>query len=216
MGNIKKFASWLSDGKGSSKEGQSSTIIKLKLLNKRMARKVAKMDAQAKIFKAKAIKSREAGNMEASKTYMKNSLQYTKWSLATENFRVKLQNVQYRLEQAKDMRDFTSMAMDVGKVLAGLQKDVNEEEIRNMLGEMDKSFEGLDIAMEMTNDSLEKMDAGSSTAVSELELEKALDEIDAEISIKRGTDLPAAPMANTDSTIGSLEEELQKLKQQRP
>jgi division protein CdvB (Snf7/Vps24/ESCRT-III family) len=215
MGTLKNFIGWLSEGKGDSKDGVSRSIMKMKLLVKRLARQVGKMEVQAKILRNKAIKSREAGDMEGSKLSMKSSLQYKKWAHSTETFRVKLEGIQYKLEQAKAMKDFSGVAQEVAKVMSGLVMDVKAPQIAEILKDMDLSFESMDNVMEMTNENLEVMDAGSSTAVKEEEVDNALAEIDAEISIKRGVDLPSAPIAGTEPAIDSLEDEIKRLKQQR-
>ena len=215
MGSLKNFIGWITEGKGDSKDGVSRSIMKMKLLVKRLARQVGKMEVQSKILRNKAIKAREAGDMESSKLSMKSSLQYKKWSHSTETFRVKLEGIQFKLEQAKAMKDFSGVAQEVAKVMAGLVMDVKAPQIAEILKEMDLSFENMDSVMEMTNENLEVMDAGSSTAVKDEEVDNALAEIDSEISIKRGVDLPATPITGTEPAIDSLEEEIKRLKQQR-
>jgi hypothetical protein len=215
MGKIKDFVGWLSEGRGNTKDGLSHSVMKIKLFVKRLERQVIRMEIQSRQLRAKSIKNREGGDMEASKLNMKSSLQYKKWAFATESFRVRLEGIQYKMEQAKAMKDFSGVAQDAVRVLATLQSQVKAPQIEEMLKQMDVSFENVDTLMETSNSSLELMDAGSSTAVSEKEVEEALAEVDAEISVKRGVELPAAPIHGEETKIESLEDEIKKLKQQR-
>jgi hypothetical protein len=217
MGKIKNFLGWISEGggKSGSKDSISQQTLKLKLFVKRLTRQVNKMEVQSKLFRNKAIKCRESGDIEGSKQNMKFSLQYNKWAHSTESFRVKLEGIQYRLEQAKAVKDFSGVAQDVVKILNGLQDEVSAPEITNLLKDMDAQFQNVDNVMETASESMELMDAASPNAVAESEVENALAEIDAEISVKRGIDLPTAPIADSGNQIGDLEEEIKKLKQQR-
>ena len=173
------------------------------------------MELQAKMLRTKAKRCREAGDMEGSKLNMRTALQYQKWASSTEAFKIKLEGIQHRVEQGQYLKDFNNIAHDIAGVLKNLQTEVNEKSMNEMLDGMDVNFEKLDNVMETTGEKLDLMNAGSTSAVTDEEVENALAEMDSEISVKRGEDLPETPVAGTDSQIENLEEEIKKLKQQR-
>lgn len=217
MGSMKKFVAWLS-GEATSKDKDrvSSTIIKLKLLNKRLARQVSKMETSAKINRNKAVKARESGNMSGSKMLIKASLQAQKQAHVTDSFRIKIEGIQYKLEQAKAMNDFSGVAKEIAQTLGGLQTSVNVPQLNEMVKQMDAGFENFDIILDSTSEQLDAMDENSSTGVEDKEVNDALAEIDAEISLKTGEALPSTPISeDLKEDIGSLEEEIKKLKEQK-
>ena len=123
LGSLKNFAKWLSgDGTQKGKDRVTSTITKLKLFNMRLNRQVNKLESTAKINRNKAIRAREAGDLPTSKMMIKASLQAKKQSQITDGFRIKIEGIQYRLEQAKAMGDFSSIAKDIATTLGGLQQ----------------------------------------------------------------------------------------------
>ena len=146
---------------------------------------------------------------------MKSSLQFQKWSHSTENFRVRLDGVQFKLEQAKAMGDFTGVAQDIVGVLAQLQLDVKAPAIAEILGQLDLGFGSMESMFNETAEQLELSDDASTTGVSEAEVENALAEVDAELSIDTRQALPSVPGAIQDGEISDLEAEIKKLKSQR-
>lgn len=216
IGSIKKFAKWL--GGERSRKGEDplrKTITSLKIFNRRLQRQTRKMESQEKLARKKAVARRKAGDIPGSKLHMKSSLQFQKWSHATENFRVRLDGVQFKLEQAKAMGDFTGVAQDIVGVLAQLQLDVKAPAIAEILGQLDLGFGSMESMFNETAEQLELSDDASSTGVSEAEVENALAEVDAELSIDTRQALPSVPGAIQDGEISDLEAEIKKLKSQR-
>ena len=173
------------------------------------------MEQQEKLARKKAIERRKSGDIKGSKLHMKSSLQFQKWSHATENFRVRLDGVQFKLEQAKAMGDFSGVAQDIVGVLAQLQLDVKAPEIASILGQLDLGFGSMEAMFNETAEQLELSDDASTTGVSEAEVENALAEVDAELSIDTRQALPSVPGAIQDGEISDLEAEIKRLKSQR-
>ncbi|MHA1646643.1 MAG: Snf7 family protein [Promethearchaeota archaeon] len=214
IGQLKNFAMWLS-GAG-QKQDETSPLIKIKVFNKRLARQIGKMEVQERTAKKKAITARKNGDIAGSKLHMKSSLQYRKWGHSTENFRVKMEGVQYRLEQAKAMGQFSKVAEDIVGTLQGLQEQVKMPEIAKLLSEMDLGFGSMEAMFGETSEQLEITDDASSTGVTDDEVNLALAEVDSEISVETGISLPSVPVgSNAEAQIDDLEKEIKKLKQQR-
>ncbi len=226
MGSLKKFVKWLSgdkvsNGSGGKKDPVRSTIIGVKIFTRRLNRQVKKMEVQAKRSRKKAIKRRKAGDLSGSRLHMKSSLQFRKWANATDNFRVRMEGVKFKLEQAQAMNDFSSVAKDIAGILGQLQQTVKAPEIANLLSQLDLGFGNIEAMMGEVTDSLEDSEAASVNSVSDDEVDDALAEIDAELSIDTRSALPSAPSAvgaskkQGDEDISDLEAEIQKLKNRR-
>ena len=214
IGSLKNFATWLSGGY--QQKDETSPLIKIKVFNKRLSRQIGKMEIQERTAKKKAIRARKDGDIAGSKLHMKNSLQYRKWAFSTEKFRSKMEGVQYRLEQAKVMGQFSKVAEDIVGTLQGLQEQVKMPEIAKLLSEMDLGFGAMDSMLGETTDQLEITDDASSTGVTDDEVNLALAEVDSELSVTSGISLPSVPAgANAEEQIDDLEKEIKKLKQQR-
>jgi len=205
---------WLSGGY--QQKNETSPLIKIKVFNKRLARQIGKMEIQERTAKKKAIAARKNGDIPGSKLHMKNSLQYRKWAHATENFRMRMEGVRYRLEQAKAMGQFSKVAEDIVGTLQGLQEQVKMPEIAKLLSDMDLGFGSMESMLGETTEQLEISDDASSTGVTDEEVDNALAEVDSEISVESGISLPSVPAGtNAEAQIDDLEKEIKKLKQQR-
>lgn len=218
MGSLKKFATWLSGDKSSSKgpsENISSAIINLKIFNKRLARQIKRMELEEKSAKKKAVSRRQLGDIPGSRLHMKSCLQFRKWSNTAENFRVRLEGVQFKLEQAKAMNDFSGVAQDIAKTLGQLQISVQAPEIAELLKTLDLGFGNMEALYSETGEELEKMDDASASGVTDEEVDQALAEVDAEVSIGTKATLPSVPGMSKDTEIDDLDAEIKKLKDSR-
>ena len=216
MGSIKRFAGWLSgDRRKGSDDPVRSTITSLKIFNRRLARQIRKMEQQGKLAKKKAIERRKSGDIAGSRLHMKSSLQFTKWSHSTENFRVRLDGVQFKLQQAKAMNDFSGVAQEIVGVLGELQNTVKAPELGKMLSQLDLGFGNMEAMFGETSEQLEISDDASASGVSDEEVDMALAEVDAELSLDTRQALPSVPGLVDTGEISDLEKEIARLKSQR-
>ena len=216
MGSLKKLAEWLSGG-FEDDERTTSPLIKIKVFNKRLSRQIKKMEMHIKMAKKRAIEARQSGDIKGSKLHMKSSLQYKKWAHSTEHFRMKMEGVQYKLEQAKIMGQFSKVAEDVVGTLKGLQLNVKMPEMVKMINEMDLGFGNMEEIMNETTSQLESGEAQSSeTSISEDEVAAALEEVDAQFGLETAMALPSVPIDETpEAQIDNLEDEIKRLKEKR-
>jgi hypothetical protein len=212
MGKLVEFVKWL-QGDQQPQSHQPSPLIKIKLFNKRLARQVKKMEIKEKISKKEALRDREEGDLTGARIHMRASIQYKKWAFSTQKFQNQMDNIQFRLQQAKIVGDFAGMAKDLTGALQGLQSQVKMPEIQKMLGELDMGFGKMDDLFAETSEILETSETESSTGVSDTEVDEALAAVDAEFAIDTGLTMPSVPsMADPDEKLESLEEEIKKLK----
>ena len=208
MGSIKKFANWLSGGQG-SKNNASNSLTQLKIFIKRLQRQSLKLNQQAKISRRKAVELRKAGDINASKMHMRAALQNQKWSLGIDNYVLQIQSLEFKLEQAKAVDDVGKILEGVAAAIAGLQKTVSAPQISELVEQIDMGIQDFDVTQEITETGLQSMSVSSE--VSDEEVNKALAEVDSEISVETGESLPTAG----DDKINELEKEIQRLKENK-
>jgi hypothetical protein len=173
------------------------------------------MEMEQKRARKKAIERRKAGDIPGSRLHMKSALQFRKWSHSIENFRVRLDGVQFKLEQAKAMGDFTGVAEDIVGILGELQVQIKSPQITKMLSQLDFGFGKMDALFNEVSEQLEMSEDTSSTAVSDEEVDNALAEVDAEFAIDTRESLPSVPGSTDTGEISDLEAEIKRLKSQR-
>lgn len=218
IGTLKKLVDWL-NGDDDNRSARSSTSsasprIKIKVFNKRLARMISKMEIQEARNRKKAQEALTNGDKTGARIYMKNSLQYRKWALATEKFKMQMEGVEMKLDQAKMISDFSGVAQDIVATLKGLQQQVKMPEVSKMLSQLDMGFGKIDAVLSETSDQLEITEDASSTAVSDKEVDEALSEVDLELSADSLTALPEVPqMLDSEVNIEDLEQEIKKLKE---
>ena len=83
-------------------------------------------------------------------------------------------------------------------------------QINELIDEIDLGMQDFDVMQEMTAQGMESMQV--STEVTDKDIDKALQEVDAEISIETGEALPSAV---GDSKISDLEKEIKRLKENK-
>jgi hypothetical protein len=206
MGTLKKFADWLTGNKYTPQK----MITKLTIFQKRLQRQSAKLNSQARIARRKAVEFRKKGDVSASRVHMRSSLQQTNWAVGIDNYCLQIQGLQFKLEQAKAVGDINEIMKGIAKVVGQLQNVVSAPQINELIDEIDLGMQDFDVMQEMTASGMEAMQV--STEVTDKDIDKALQEVDAEISIETGEALPSAV---GDSKISDLEKEIKRLKENK-
>ncbi|HMF30603.1 MAG TPA: Snf7 family protein [Candidatus Lokiarchaeia archaeon] len=197
----------MSGNKG-GKDTTLSVLTKLKIFNKRLSRQATQLNMKSQRARAKAIDLRKKGDTAGSKMQMRAHLQMQAWKNNIENFQLKLDGLQYKLEQAKAVNDVESILKNVAGVITVLQKTVSAPEISQIISQIDLGISDFDATQEVAAEGMEDM--GATDQISDDQVDLALDEVDAEIMAETGTQLPSAGSGK----ISDLEKEIQKLKQQ--
>ena len=141
---------------------------------------------------------------------MRSSLQQTNWAVGIDNYCLQIQGLQFKLEQAKAVGDINEIMKGIAKVVSQLQNVVSAPQINELIEEIDMGMQDFDVMSEITQSGMESMQV--STEVSDKDIDKALQEVDAEISIETGEALPSAV---GDSKISDLEKEIKRLKENK-
>jgi division protein CdvB (Snf7/Vps24/ESCRT-III family) len=208
MGFLKNMAGWLSGGRSKDKDVRSVTV-KLKIFNKRLERQARKLDQKAKQARTKAVNLRREGDMKGSEVQARGYLQFKKWSKGIETFRLNLEGLQFKLEQATAIRDVTGIVSSIATSVTGLKAQISIPELTETIKDIDLAIEDFQVTEEIASDGIENITVD--TAVSNEEVKNTLSEIDAEISVETGISLPT--VAEGDQRITDLEKELKELKE---
>ncbi|MHA1733506.1 MAG: hypothetical protein ACTSU5_16280 [Promethearchaeota archaeon] len=218
MGTLKKFANWLAGESTSGgtkirrgKKGNVSAMItKLKLFNKRLQRQARSLGNKSNLARRRAVDARKKGDIDGSKMQMRHSLQFAKWKNGVEAFQLRLEGLQYKLEQAKAVGDIQGILQGIVGTVAGLKKQISAPEISNLIKEIDIGIEDFDTAAVATAEGMDGLTVD--TEIDDGQVEDALAQVDAELMVEQGAALPSPEVGvNTDE----LEEELRSLKEDK-
>lgn len=210
---MKKFAEWMAGGKGPSfhRKGKASQyVVKLKILNKRLAKRAGSLGFKADQARRKAIDARRRGDVEGSRMQMRQSLQYAKWRNGVEAFRLRLEGLSFKLQQAKALQETKDVLVGIAGTIAGLQRAIKAPQIEELIREIGLGMENLEVTQEIAEEGMDAVHVD--TEVTDDQVDQALAEVDAEIMVESGQALPS-PAGST--RIKELEEELRKLKEER-
>ncbi len=208
MGLLNKITDWLGSGFGGNRDKKLRTALtQIKLLNTRLTRQENIQNLKSQQTRRKAIELRKKGEMDASKIQMKASLQSQAWANNIENFKLKLEGLQFKLELSKAVKDVAAILVNVAGVLQGLSLSVKMPDITKALEDIDLGISDFDVTQEVAAEGMESM--GASDQIPDEAVEKALEEVDAEIRVETDNALPSAGKGKVED----LERELQELKQ---
>lgn len=207
MGFLKDVSGWLSGGRSKDQDIRSVTV-KLKIFNKRLERQAKKLEAKAKQARTKAVKLRKEGDMKGAEVHARGYLQFKKWSKGISTFKLNLEGLQFKLEQASAIKDVAGIMKAIAGSVSGLKSQISIPEITETIKDIDIGIEDFQVTEEITADGIENINVD--TSVSNEEVMNVLGEIDAEISVETGIQLPTV---GGDQRIKDLESELKELKE---
>jgi hypothetical protein len=207
MGFLKNLSDWLGGGKSKDRDIRAVTV-KLKIFNKRLERQAKKLETKAKQARNKAVTLRKEGDMKGSEVHARGYLQFKKWSKGISTFQLNLEGLQFKLEQATAIKDVAGIMKSIASSVSGLKSQISIPEITETIKDIDIGIEDFQVTEEITSDGIENINVD--TSVTNDEVKNVLGEIDAEISVETGIQLPAV---GGDQRIKELEDELKELKE---
>jgi len=205
MGFLKDISKWVSGGRKT--DSVRSASIKLKVFNKRLMRQTKKLEISAKIARDKAVNLRRQGDMDGSKFHARNYLQVKKQARAVEMFRTNLEGLQFKLDQANAVKDVSQIMTGIAQSLSILKSQFSIPQIQEIMSQIDIDMEDFAVTADIATEGMDSITID--TAVTDSDVGDVLGEIDAEIQVEMGADLPSAA---SDEKIAELEKELNRLK----
>lgn len=207
MGFLKDMSKWLGGGK-TKVDSVRQASIKLKVFNKRLLRQSKKLETTAQQAKDKAVRLRRQGDLKGSEFHARNHLQIKKQARAVDSFRTNLEGLQFKLEQANAVKDVADIMGGIQTSLAQLKSQLSLPQITEMMKNIDMDMEDFEVTQEIAAEGMEGIALDS--AVSDADVKNFLGEIDSEIQVEIGSELPSVV---PDGKISELEKELDRLRQ---
>jgi len=208
IGFLTDLSKWLGGGRG-KKDTIRSATVRIKVFNKRLMRQSKKMEMSAKLAKEKAIRLRREGDLQGSKFHARNYLQVNNQARAVEAFRVNLESLQFRLENASAIKDVAGIFKGIASSVAGLKRNMSLPHLTELMSKINLDVEDFEVASEIATDGMSDMNLD--VAVTDANVDGFLAEVDAEIGIETGVALPTTS-GTGDQKIKDLEDELNRLK----
>ncbi|MCK4281815.1 MAG: Snf7 family protein, partial [Candidatus Lokiarchaeota archaeon] len=153
-------------------------------------------------------KFRKEGDMKGAEVHARGYLQFKKWSKGISTFKLNLEGLQFKLEQASAIKDVAGIMKAIAGSVSGLKSQISIPEITETIKDIDIGIEDFQVTEEITADGIENINVD--TSVSNEDVMNVLGEIDAEISVETGIQLPTV---GGDQRIKDLENELKELKE---
>jgi len=201
------MSKWLSGGRSKGDTVRQASI-KLKVFNKRLLRQAKKLETTAQQAKDKAIRLRRQGDLKGSEFHARNHLQIKKQARAVDSFRTNLEGLQFKLEQASAVKDVADIMGGIQTSLAQLKSQLSLPQITEMMKNIDMDMEDFEVTQEIAAEGMEGIALDS--AVSDSDVKSFLGEIDSEIQVEMGGELPSVV---PEGKISELEKELDRLRQ---
>ncbi|MFX0100602.1 MAG: Snf7 family protein [Candidatus Hodarchaeota archaeon] len=210
MGKIQEFLGWLSSdddgggkktsyrrpGKGKMTPAQRTRkmLFKLKRQIMKMDKMQKKLEFQADNQRKKAIEAKRNGDDQRAKMYAKEMLKYRKLSANMINFVSGLEGMKFKLEQVVETQRMSEMFQSIDISLQNMKESINVPEIQETLDSINSTITDMDVNLEFTTEGIEM---ATDANVSDVELSKAMEEIDAGLAVE-GLELPTAAAETED------------------
>ena len=150
---------------------------------------------------------RKQGDLDGSKFHARNYLQVKKQARAVEFFRTNLEGLQFKLDQANAVKDVSQIMTGIAQSLSVLKNQLSVPQIQEVMSQIDIDMEEFAITADITTEGMDSISID--TAVTDSDVNEVLGEMDAEIQVEMGAELPTAA---SDEKIAELEKELNRLK----
>lgn len=223
MGKIQEFLGWLSSddtggksgsyrksrrGKNNPAQRTRKMLFKLKLQIKRMQKQQRKLEFQADKSRKKAVDAKRDGNEQRAKMYAKEMLKYRKLSANMVSFVTGLEGMRFKLEQISETQKMADMFQSIDSSLQNMKETISVPEIQETIDSITSTMTDLDTNLEITTEGIQ---LATDANVSDVELSKAMDEIDAGLAVE-GLELPSAAAAGETEDLKDWKEKIDALK----
>jgi hypothetical protein len=197
---LEKLISWLRGPK------LSDLILKLNVLTKKMEWQSRKLDKEARTNRGKAKKERVEGNIEGAKTYATYYLQFKKWALNIDMYRLNIEGLIVKLRQSEAMGEVSKALSSLKYVLGSIRNALKLPNLEKTMNEIEEKLKDVEASKVLTETKM--LSITDAEKVSKEELGKIMNEIDQEIAVETGEALPEPSIVTAE-----LEKEIKKLKE---
>jgi DNA-binding transcriptional ArsR family regulator len=200
LASLRKAFAW---GKKKPDVGEISS--RLRILSKQLARQRNKLEKEEYDTRARAVRARKAGQMDAYQTYATEMIRFRRYALSVDKSRLQILKILAHLNRAQTSAKTSLALQEVAKILGMLGDSTDASKVVANVDEIARRLDEFEIETSISDEALD-----STMEISSDDLQAAMQEIDVEAGM---TDASAAkkPMGDVESLendIKTLEREL--------
>lgn len=195
---LKRFAQWL---KGSD---YRKLIVNIDVFCRKLDFQRRQLETEYRRNREKALQYRKEGNDAAAKMYVEQFLRYQKWALGIDMYRLRIEGLLFKLRQSQMAKDVGQMLGQVRSSLKDLRVAVNVPDIAEMVDDIDKELQHVELAQEITESSVDR--AIASSTVTPEDITQAMEQIDAEVDATTALPVPSGKESELEKEIKKLKE----------
>ena len=200
MDSLRKAFSW-----GRKRPDVGEVSSQLRILAKQLERQRNKLEKEERDTKSRAVKARQAGQVDAFRTYATEMVRFRRFALSVDKSRLQILKILAHLNRAQTSAKTSRALEEVGKILGMLGDTSDAKKLVENVDEIARRLDEFEIEAEISGDALDMtMDVSSddlATAMQELDVEAGLVEASAVAK-------PATESESLEEDIKQLEREL--------
>lgn len=196
--SIRKAFSW-----GRKKPDIGEVSSRLRILSKQLARQRNKLEKEERDTKARAVRARKGGQMDAYRTYATEMVRFRRYALSVDKSRLQILKILAHLNRAQTSAKTTKALQEVAKILGMLGDGTDTTKVVANVDEIARRLEEFEIEASISDEALD-----STMEITSDDLTSAMQEIDAEAG------LAEAPSVRPVSETDSLEEDIKALERE--
>lgn len=200
LASIRKAFSW-----GRKKPDIGEISSRLRILSKQLARQRNKLEKEERDTRARAVRARKGGQMEAYKTYATEMIRFRRYALSVDKSRLQILKILAHLNRAQTSAKTSIALQEVAKILGMLGDSTDTTKVVANVDEIARRLEEFEIESAISDEALD-----STMEISSDDLASAMEEIDAEAGMSEATAVkkPLSELESLEEDIRSLEREL--------
>ncbi len=203
LGPIRKALSW-----GRKKPDINEVTSQLRVLSKQLERQRNKLEKEERDTKARAIRARKTGNMEAYRTYAGEMIRFRRFALGVDKSRLQILKILAHVTRAQTTAQASQALNQVAKILGLLGDATDVTKVVENVDEIARRLEEFEIESGITG---EAFDSTGDAQITTDDLAAAMAEIDAEAGVAEAASPVSKPISETEKleeAIKALEREL--------
>ncbi|MFX1603197.1 MAG: Snf7 family protein [Promethearchaeota archaeon] len=199
MDSLRKAFSW-----GRKRPDVGEVSSQLRILAKQLERQRNKLEKEERDTKNRAVKARQAGQVDAFRTYATEMVRFRRFALSVDKSRLQILKILAHLNRAQTSAKTSRALEEVGKILGMLGETSDAKKLVENVDEIARRLDEFEIEAEISGDALDvTMDVSSD------DLAAAMQELDVEAGL-----VEASAVARPATESESLEEDIKQLERE--
>jgi hypothetical protein len=200
LDSLRKAFSW-----GRKRPDVGEVSSQLRILAKQLERQRNKLEKEERDTKNRAVKARQAGQVDAFRTYATEMVRFRRFALSVDKSRLQILKILAHLNRAQTSAKTSRALEEVGKILGMLGDTSDAKKLVENVDEIARRLDEFEIEAEISGDALDMtMDVSSD------DLATAMQELDVEAGLVEASSVakPATESESLEEDIKQLEREL--------